>query len=274
MSKPKQVRVIVWSTPRSLSTAFLKSMSTFENAEIFQEPFVSAALFGPDRDKKTITDEMNAVVENLCSSEYTFDGVKAMLEQEYPDKDVVFSKDGGLFIHGHFDKIPSGFKHVFLTRKPGKVLASSQKLIDSIKGEPHLSCRPNLPGTPHRQLLETAEYVRDHLNQAPVVIDADDLQMKPQEVMRAFCEQVGLPFSEKMMTWKQGPDPRWRQSPFKKMACEMMTANHEKAFNSTGFDKHIPSSEPALEEMNEVTRTMVTKAQPYYDKLMTMKLKI
>ncbi|XP_033104579.1 branched-chain-amino-acid aminotransferase-like protein 2 [Anneissia japonica] len=276
MSNPKQVRVILWTTPRSLSTAFLKSVSTFQNAEIFQEPFVSAGLFGPDRNKQSTTDEMNTFLENAEGmEEYTYDGVKAMLEMEYHDKHLIFSKDGGQFMHGHFDKIPLGYKHVFLTRRPSKVLMSIDRMLTASNTlAKHGSCRSTLPGTPHRQLFELMEYVRDIRHQDPLIIDGDDLQMKPQLVMRAFCDFVGLSYSDKMMTWESGPDSRWRISNVKKLTNEIIGLAHKKAFNSTGFDARIPEQEPSLEEMDEKTRTRVVEAQPYYEKLMEMKLKI
>ena len=58
----------------------------------------------------------------------TFDWVKIQLENTHDeDAQVIFCKEVALSVTDHYDKIPEGFRHIFLIRNPYKVLVSRKR---------------------------------------------------------------------------------------------------------------------------------------------------
>ncbi|XP_033111825.1 branched-chain-amino-acid aminotransferase-like protein 2 [Anneissia japonica] len=281
MTERRQVRIALWITPRSLSTAFLKCMSTFENAELFQEPYFTANMFGPERGKNI--PQLEPLIECLDDVQHvTFEWVKNTLEKEYPGRDLVFMKDGARAIYGHFDSIPQGYQHVFLIRKPSKVHVSVDKIKDRAQGfgvdKSSFSTKDPtfLQGSPHRNVLELLEYVRDEMGQKPIVIDADDLMVSPDKIMKAFCEAVGLEYKESMLKWNPGPDPRWQRAKSVQSLFAASTSAHDNAYTSTGFqirDQNTETETP-LSEFSDEVRKMVEDSMPYYEKLAAMAIKL
>ncbi|XP_071955330.1 uncharacterized protein [Antedon mediterranea] len=281
MEPKRQVRIALWITPRSLSTAFLKCMSTFEKAQLFQEPFFTAKMFGPER--TVIIPQFDSIFENLPDvKNYTYEHVKNTLEMDYPGKDLVFTKDGAKAIYGRFECIPQGYQHVFLIRKPSKVHVSVEKLrataqgIGVDKASFYNKDQKCLPGSPYRNLLELLEHVRDVLGQKPVVIDADDLTISPGTILKKFCGIVGLEYSESMLKWKPGPDPRWRRAESVQSLFAGMTDAHNNSYSSTGFTTRAPGTgtETPFSELSDEVRKLVEDSTPYYEKLAAMKIKI
>lgn len=65
---------------------------------------------------------------------------------------------------------------------------------------------------------------------AITVLDADDLLDKPEEAIRAFCEQTGIPFSPNMLQWDNEEDQNRVTEAFAKW-----NGWHNDAINSKGL---------------------------------------
>ena len=134
-----------------------------------------------------------------------------MLQQEFKSKEFVFIKDMAYCVEGKFDIfLEDGFKHfkhTFMIRDPKKAVTSLFKL----------STNPELAGwdyfdpaeTGFRQLFELYQFIDSHVYKNPVVVDAEDLLRFPNEIMKNYCEAVGLPFAEIMTSWQPGPVAEW-----------------------------------------------------------------
>ncbi|XP_033115223.1 uncharacterized protein LOC117115487 [Anneissia japonica] len=110
-----QTRVLLWTAPRCMSTAFTRSVNTLDDSVVFHENFKAAYFYGPKGNQT-----------NLFSFApyHTYDYVKALLQQEMPGKRVLFAKDFAYVLQGKFEKIPDGYIHTFLIRNPTKVFMS------------------------------------------------------------------------------------------------------------------------------------------------------
>ena len=143
-------RIMLWTTQRSLSTILCQCLSFVPGMRIFYEPYCAAYQFGPECrpiDKENKYDEQclynysearmqksarclpdedsNWFSADIC----TYDWIKNQLENAHaPDAQVIFCKDIAFAITDHYDKIPVGFKHIFLIRNPCKVLVSHKRL--------------------------------------------------------------------------------------------------------------------------------------------------
>ncbi len=71
--------------------------------------------------------------------ECTFQWVKNMLKADYPGKKVIFCKDHVRAIEDDFDRIPVGYHHTFLIRKPARHYLSLWKLWTSVLQEKGVS---------------------------------------------------------------------------------------------------------------------------------------
>ncbi|KAJ8030643.1 hypothetical protein HOLleu_27111 [Holothuria leucospilota] len=54
------------------------------------------------------------------------------------------------------------------------------------------------------------QYVKNNIEPHPVVIDADDLQNHPQQILRKYCEAVGIPFKIRYLSWDESKEP-WKR---------------------------------------------------------------
>ena len=83
------------------------------------------------------------------------------------------------------------------------------------------------------------------------VIDADDLLDQPNEVVEAFCRNVGIDFDEKMLNWDTEKDHQQA-----KMAFQKWPGFHDDAINSRNLrprdhKKHTKSNEEEEAEWRE-----------------------
>ena len=85
-----------------------------------------------------------------------------------------------------------------------------------------------------REVAEIYKLVTEDLGQSVVLFDADDLMAKPELVMAAFCEAMGLAPHAEMTTWKAEMPEAWKKWP----------GWHDDAAKSTGFVKAVPRSGP------------------------------
>tara|TARA_B100001750_G_scaffold202322_1_gene177525 strand:+ start:373 stop:1014 length:642 start_codon:yes stop_codon:yes gene_type:complete len=92
-----------------------------------------------------------------------------------------------------------------------------------------------------------------------IVIDSRDLLENPEGILSAFCERLGIPFEQSMLSWKAG-----RHSSFGVWA-PFWYRNVEA---STGFLPWAPKEEPFPTELNE----LLSWALPLYEELCSARL--
>lgn len=210
-------RVILWTSPRCLSTAFLRSIATLSKAQVFHELFSTVHYHGPDaaakRGAKNGGAADNADVAEKLPFEPTFDAVTKILKADYPGKEVVFSKEMAYCVDGQFERLvaegivgpDSDFVHSILIRSADRAVYSLYKasVNEGLTGWSEFD--PSEAG--FRQLYELYVFLKERCGVAPVVIDATDLQAAPDETMKRYCEAVGIGYEEGMTSWEPGPIP-------------------------------------------------------------------
>ncbi|ESO95729.1 hypothetical protein LOTGIDRAFT_116555 [Lottia gigantea] len=234
----KQIRIILWCTPRSASTAFVRAMESVPDIELFVEPYIVANHFGPER-------RMDGLgLGQSAEREYTFSGVRKKLEAGFTDKKVVFVKDMGYAVDGKYKYIPKGYKHCILIRNPLKSLTSYYKQVS--KQKPLVSKGPlfglALPsGVWYKELCDLADHLEKTTGERPMVIDAEDLISHPESIMRIFCDRYGLTFTPSMLTWNGERRAEWNMA---KCLWKMHEKQdwHKNTFESTGFGHTVGRS--------------------------------
>jgi hypothetical protein len=228
----------MWSGPRNISTALMRSFGSRADTIVIDEPFYAhyLAVTGLDHPGRA------AVLE---SQPTRWQDVAAALTGPLPQGVTVSYQK-----HMAHHLLPTmgrswlrKLTHAYLIRDPAHVVVSYSR----VRGEPRLEDL----GYPQQ-----AEIFRAY---GGPVVDAADVLRDPATVLRRLCAALGLDFDPAMLHWPPGPRetdgvwaPHWYAS----------------VLASTGFAPYNPA--PA--EVPDRLRPLVEAALPYYQELAAHRL--
>ena len=179
------MNIYMWSGPRNLSTALMRSFENREDTKVWDEPFYAYYLKETKKNHPLANEIINKYETNL---EKIIDLVTA-------EKDFIYFQKH--MSHHIIKKIPINWItkgiNCFLIRHPKEVLLSyiqKNDLIDS-----------NDLGYPAQ--LRLFNYIKTN-NKKILVIDAKDLSEKPEIILKKICKKINIPFTEKMLNWPKG----------------------------------------------------------------------
>lgn len=183
------IRIAMWSGPRNISTAMMRAFENRPDAAVVDEPFYAVYLQATGADHP-----MRAEV--LASQSTDWRAVAADLTGPVPQGRGVFYQK-----HMTHHMLPAigrdwtaHVRNAFLIRAPEDVLLS----YTEVRGQATLDDI----GVP--QQLELFEREADRLGHAPPVVDSYDVLKDPRGVLGALCKAVGIPFSDRMLSWPAG----------------------------------------------------------------------
>lgn len=225
-------RVAMWSGPRNLSTALMRSWGSRHDCHVVDEPFYAFYL-----DRTGLPHPGRADVLASQSTDWRT-VVESLTRQPLPDgKTVLFQKH---MTHHMLPEIElstmDGLLHAFLIRQPAEVLLSYSK----VRGEPTLE-DVGLP-----QQLELFERF------GGPVVDAQDLLRDPAAILSRLCAALSIAYDPAMLSWASGPrstDGIWGEHWYDGVRA------------STGFAR--PRSSRV--DLPPALGPLLRKCQPYYD---------
>ena len=186
------LRIAMWSGPRNISTAMMRSFGARSDCAVSDEPFYGAFLKATGEPHpmaaETIADmncDWHRVLETQSSNA---PGEKPIWYQKHMPHHMV----GPVNIRDMPDHV-----HAFLIRAPERVVASYRA-----KNELR---RPEMLG--FAQLREYFEIEADRSGVTPAVVDSDAILRDPEGTLAALCEQIGIAWDPAMLSWKNGPHP-------------------------------------------------------------------
>ena len=175
----KTKRIFLWAAPRSMSTACARSIRELDKSKTFNELFIKSYYYGPERQSMRYG---NKEVDDNVS----YKNVAHILSRDYPEIDVVFSKNVAYSLENHFDILLDPalrpFQHTFILRSPAKSVASLYKGSVDKNDTRFDSFDPKFAGV--KQLYDLYNFVTNNLDGMPVVFDADNLLRNPKSIMR------------------------------------------------------------------------------------------
>jgi Sulfotransferase domain len=190
MSEQTAVRVAMWSGPRNISTAMMRSFGNRADTVVVDEPLYAAYL-------RATGLEHPARDEILASQDDDWQVVTAALTGPVPGGRRVFYQKH--MTHHLLPQVGRGWlsevTNAFLIRDPAGVVASYAK----VRGAPTLEDL----GFP--QQVEIFRACADRAGQPPAVVDASDLLAAPEPMLRLLCERLGIDFDPAMLAWPPGP---------------------------------------------------------------------
>ena len=183
------LRIAMWSGPRNLSTALMRSFGSRGDTAVSDEPFYGAYLQATG-DPQPMADQVIAAMD--CD----WDGVARSLSGPIPGgAPIWYQKHMAHHMVGPIarDDLP-GLTHAFLIRDPTRVVASySAKRV---------AVRPEHLGTARQ--LDYFEREADRLGRAPPVVDSADILRDPEGTLRRLCGALGIEWDPAMLRWAPG----------------------------------------------------------------------
>ncbi|XP_072024998.1 uncharacterized protein [Amphiura filiformis] len=259
--KANRVRVIAWTVPRSASTVFMKSITANGDVKGYLEPFTTAEHFGPEG-------RLKPREEVPAEPTYTVEAVKEWLEAEDTSERSVFVKDLAYAVDGRYHVMPKGYRYSFLIRKPISVFKSYYRLFSRMPGDPEQNLKDWLPKDVNifKCLSDLVGYVESTLKEDFCIIDSEDIMKNPAEMMKKYCDKVGLIYNEGLLHWEQGlPEEETWVVGDAVRAAEADFKWMENMTKSTGWGVGINHPPVQGEEFPKVVYDLAEAALPYYD---------
>jgi hypothetical protein len=186
------LRLAVWSGPRNVSTALMRAWENRGDTLVVDEPLYAHYLDAtgidhPGRDEVVAAGETDwrAVVDGLLGPVPA--GVQ-VLYQKHMAHHLLPGVDRGWI---------GRMTNVLLIRDPAEVVASYvRSRSDVTAADIGLA-----------QQVELYDDLSAAAGAAPLVIDAADLLRRPGDHLRAWCDRLGLAFTDRMLSWPPGPRP-------------------------------------------------------------------
>lgn len=235
----------MWSGPRNLSTAMMRSFENRHDCAVWDEPFYVPFLLetGVDHPMRDVV--LRAGVRNWR------DVIERCLAPAPGGAPVFYQKHITLHMLPAFDRDwIKQVSNVFLIRAPEFVVASYAQKRESA----------TLRDIGFVEQKELFDLVCDTTGTAPVVVDATDIQSNPEQMIRALCTAIDLPFDDAMLHWPAGrrdSDGVWGEHWYNAVV------------ESTGFTP--PHAESPV--LTGEGRRLADAARPYYEALTPFALK-
>ena len=181
--------IAMWSGPRNLSTAMMRSFGARADTAVWDEPFFAPYLkvtgkAHPGREETLQVHETDAsVVATACAGPvpnnklYYFQ--KHMPHHMLPDFPLDWAKDA---------------KHFFLIREPARVINSYAKERAAFDLD-------DLGYGAQRQLWDK---LSDMTGTAPPIVSCQDILQNPQGVLSKLCQALDIAWDTSMLSWAAG----------------------------------------------------------------------
>ncbi|HET9895306.1 MAG TPA: hypothetical protein VFQ44_10270 [Streptosporangiaceae bacterium] len=237
-----QHRIAMWSGPRTLSTALMRSFGNRQDTVVTDEPLYGyylarTGIEHPGRDEilASMPTQWTDVVRQLARTELP------------PGKTIYYQKHMTHHLLAEIDRDAlAGLQHAFLIRDPRRLLASYAKVR----------------ATPTLADLGLEQQVEIFRRFGGPVIDAADIAARPRPALEALCAALAIPFDEAMLAWPPGPRPE-----------DGIWARHWYAnvWASTGFAPRRGSGKAPADLPPEL-EPLAARCQPCYDELTACRL--
>jgi hypothetical protein len=236
----------MWSGPRNVSTAFMRSWENRPDTIVVDEPFYAhylavTGLDHPGRDEILAHHERDwrRVVESL-------------LAPLPPGVEILYQKQMSHHLLPDMGREwLASMTHAFLIRDPAPMLASLEEKLG----------RFDLDATGLPQQVEIFDFVVRTTGRVPPVVDSADLLAAPEPMLRALCAALGIPFTPRMLSWPAGP-----------RASDGIWARHwyERVERSTGFE---PAAAIEVPDLQGRLAELEGRCRPLYEKLRAHRLR-
>lgn len=231
------VNIAMWSGPRNISTAMMRSWENRTDCQVIDEPFYAHFL------KHTGIDHPMA------------DDIIAQHEHDLPTiiKQLSTKPASGVFYQKHIsthmlEHIPLSWlnevHNLFLIRDPRHMVASYTAKRDNTTAN----------DLGYTQLQTVFEFSSNLAGQNPLVIDSGRFLQQPEKHLRYICNHVGLSFEPSMLSWpsgERGSDGIW----------------HKHWYDSVKQSRGFGMPRLTLPTLNSDQQALVDQCMPHFEEL-------
>lgn len=240
-SQPGPARIAMWSGPRTVSTALMRSFENRPDTVVVDEPLYAYYLAHtgvdhPGRDQviASMPADWQTVLTQLATA--PLPAGTAVFYQKHMTHHLLPEIDPGAL---------AGLTHAFLIRDPGRLLASYARVRS----------RPVLDD------LGLAQQVEIFRAFGGPVIDSADILRAPRPALEALCDALGIRFDPAMLSWPAGSRPTdgvWGQYWY------------DSVWRSTGFGAYSEATEV---ELPPDLAPLAAQCRPFYEELAAHRLR-
>lgn len=250
---------IMLTNPRSVSTAFERSMMARGDFKILHEPWNSEYVY------RTGNLDIAPPLEIVEAGGYA--GIKKLIYR-YAEQTPVYVKDMIWMIADEIlnDEAFLSDPNVvisLLIRHPARSVESFfLKIGEKVSSERALELTRLV--FRYDSLVNLAKKYHEIRGQWPVLVEAEALCARPEETMRTFCEQAGITYLPDALAWEKGMSSEWSH----------LERWHTDAAESEGF--FVPTRETESrfsqipEEFVPYLESIYQEQVPYYEELKQM----
>jgi Sulfotransferase domain len=186
------VKIAMWSGPRNISTAMMRSFSSRSDCAVTDEPFYGAFL-------KTSGEPHPVAADIMADMDCNWQSVAHRMRGDVPQgKAVWYQKHMPHHMVGGVDIMDfPDHTHTFLIRDPDLVAASYAS-----KNELHSAQQLGFS-----RLADYHKRISDYLSCPAPVADSNDILTSPAAVLEKLCLAVGIHWDPAMLSWPLGPHP-------------------------------------------------------------------
>lgn len=238
----------MWSGPRNISTAMMRSWGSRSDCFVSDEPLYAHYLSTLDESKRAEHPAYQQVMSSQSTEcKHVINALTAPIPNYKPNW---YQKH---MAHHLTDECGmdwlASLTNCILIRDPAAMIVSFIKVIDNPT--------PHDLGLP--QLLRIFDWVKGNTWTTPVILDSKDVLSDPTCALRKLCDRVGVPFDESMLSWEPGARPE-----------DGVWAPHwySSVYQSTGF---APYQDHALQVPDRLSGVL-SECQAMYDLLAQYKI--
>lgn len=183
------VRIAMWSGPRNISTAMMRSFGGRSDCAVSDEPFYGAFL-------KTTGQRQPMADEVIASMDCNWQSVADHMRGPVPERKSLWYQKH-MPHHMVADVSIADFpdhRHAFLIRDPERVVASyAAKRVEVTADD-----------LGYARQLDYIDQAAQMTGKAPVVLDSADILRDPAGYLRALCTALDIPWDGGMLSWRAG----------------------------------------------------------------------
>ena len=233
------IRIAMWSGPRNISTAMMRSWENRPDCTVVDEPFYACYLHEtglPHPGREAVVASQSIDRAEVIRQLTELPVATPLFYQKHMTKHMPPGMDMGWC---------AGMRHCFLIRDPAEVIASYLKKMPSVDEHEIGIAR-------QAELFREISAVAGEL---PGVIDAADVLRDPGPVLASLCESLGVDYlSESMLGWPPGrraSDGVWAPHWYR---------NVEKSTGFTRYHRPVP-------EVPQEYQALCAGARRHYEQL-------
>ncbi len=242
------IRIAMWSGPRNISTAMMRSFGNRPDTFVCDEPLyahylnetrlphpgMEETIASQPTDWREVVDWLTGPIPGAGGKSVWYQ--KHMTHHMLPQIELDWLKQ---------------LTNCFLIREPREMITSLIQFIP----------QPTLEDTGVPQQARLYDWVCQNVNDNPPVVDSKDVLLDPPGVLSKLCDAVGIAFTDAMLNWPPGirdTDGVWAKHWYKKVEP------------TTGFGTYKPKDD----EVPQSLLGLLDECNALYEKMAARRLRV